>query len=511
MRSGLSPADRRGGAAYMAEAYAKTTGRPGVLMVTRGPGACHAASGVHTAFQDSTPLVVLIGQVAREQEYREAFQELDYRQFYGPLCKWVAQVESAARIPELVNQAFQRAMSGRPGPVALALPEDMLRELTDAKDAKPALAIRPEVSARTLEELRALLIAAKRPMMIVGGGAWNPMACADIVTFAEANGIPCASSFRCQDRFDNSHKNYAGDMGRGGSPKLMKRIHEADLVIVVGARLGEVTTGGYRLFNLPTPKQILIHVHPDPNELGRVFQPTLPICAAPGPFALAACAMAPISLDRTEWVTSTRTDYLENLEPTPGLPDKLDMGVVMASLRDTLPPEAILTTDAGNFSGWMHRFYVYRRYPSQLGATNGSMGYGIPAAIAARLAFPERQVVGFVGDGGSLMSGQEIATAVHHGIDPVILICNNGMYGTIRMHQERDFPHRTVGTSLTNPDFTQWARSFGAFGEAVTCTQEFAPAFKRALNAGKIAVLDLQIDPELINTRTTLSAIRNKD
>ncbi|MCH9674197.1 MAG: thiamine pyrophosphate-binding protein, partial [Gammaproteobacteria bacterium] len=293
-------------------------------------------------------------------------------------------------------------------------------------------------------------------------------------------------------------------------PKLVARMKEADVVLVVGARLGEVTTGGYTLFELPTPSQTLIHVHPDPDELGRVFQPTLGICAAPGPFAAAAREMEPVTGHWAAWSAQARADYVANLEPTPGLPDSLDLGTVMKTIRDTLPPEAILTTDAGNFSGWMHRFYIYRNYPSQLGATNGSMGYGIPAAIAARLAYPDRPAVCFVGDGGALMSGQEIATAVHHGVDPVILIFNNGMYGTIRMHQERDFPNRTVATSLTNPDFAQWAQSFGAFGETVTRTEDFEPAFKRALGAGKIAVLDLQIDPELINTRTTLSAIRDK-
>ncbi|MEM7251204.1 MAG: thiamine pyrophosphate-binding protein [Pseudomonadota bacterium] len=501
---------QEGGAAYMAEAYAKATGRPGILFVTRGPGACHATSGVHTAYQDSTPMVVLIGQVARDQEYREAFQELDYRQFYGPLCKWVAQIESADRVPELVNQAFQRAMSGRPGPVALALPEDMLRDLTASPDAAPAIPVRPEIGEANIAALREHLAHAERPMMIVGGGAWTDEACNDIVAFAEANDLPTSASFRCQDRFDNSHKNYAGDTGLGGNPKLVERMKAADLVIVVGARLGEITTGGYTLFDLPTPSQTLIHVHPDPDELGRVFQPSLPICAAPGPFASAAKRMDAPKSDRGVWSQSARQEYLANLEPTPGLPNRLDMAEVMSVIRDVLPPDAILTTDAGNFSGWMHRYYVYHRFPSQLGATNGSMGYGVPAAIAARLAYPDRPAVAFVGDGGSLMSGQEIATAVHHGIDPVILIINNGMYGTIRMHQERDFPTRTVGTSLTNPDFAAWAKSFGAFGETVQHTEEFQPAFERALSAGKAAVLDLQIEPELINTRTTLSAIRDK-
>jgi acetolactate synthase-1/2/3 large subunit len=500
---------QEGGAANMAEAYGKLTGRPGVLFVTRGPGACNAAIGVHTAHQDSTPMLVFIGQVASDQEEREAFQELDYRRFYAPLCKWAAQIEDPERIPELVSQAFHRATSGRAGPVALALPEDMLRQRVQVEDAGPYRPAFPGVSKSALAEMRAMLAKAKRPLMIVGGGGWSAEACRDIVAFAEGNDLPTGASFRCQDRFDNSHRNYVGDVGIGLNPDLANRVREADLILAVGPRLGEITTQGYTLLTPPRPRQKLIHVYPDPEELGRVYQTDLSICAGITEFAREARALKPVASKAwRKWSEAARLDYLNNLEPGNGLPDGVDMGAVIAHLRQTLPPEAILTTDAGNFSGWMQRFYQYRRYPTQLGPTSGAMGYGIPAAIAARLVHPERPVVGFCGDGGCLMTGQEIATAVHYGIDPVILVINNDMYGTIRMHQERDYPGRVIGTALTNPEFAVWAKSFGAFGELVTRTDEFPAAFERARHAGRIALLELRIDPELITTRTTLSAIR---
>ncbi|HSS66755.1 MAG TPA: thiamine pyrophosphate-binding protein [Gammaproteobacteria bacterium] len=500
---------QEGGAANMAEAYGKLTGRPGVLFVTRGPGACNAAIGVHTAHQDSTPMVVFIGQVASDQEEREAFQELDYRRFYGPLCKWAAQIEDPDRIPELVSQAFHRATSGRPGPVALALPEDMLRERVQVEDAGPYRPAMPGASKSALAEMRALLAKARRPLMIVGGGGWTAEACRDIVAFAEANDLPTGASFRCQDRFDNTHDNYVGDVGIGINPNLARRVRESDLILAVGPRLGEITTQGYTLLTPPRPRQTLIHVYPDPDELGRVYQTDLSICAGIPEFAREARAQKPVKSKAWEkWSEEARLDYLNNLEPSSGLPNTLDMAAVIAHLRECLPAEAILTTDAGNFSGWMQRFYQYRRYPTQLGPTSGAMGYGIPAAIAARLVHPDRPVVGFVGDGGCLMTGQEIATAVHYGIDPVILVVNNDMYGTIRMHQERDYPGRVMSTALTNPEFAVWAKSFGAFGELVTRTEKFPAAFERARNAGRIAVLELRINPELITTRTTLSAIR---
>ena len=498
-----------GGAANMAEAYAKLTGRPGIVMVTRGPGACHAAIGLHNAAQDSTPMVMFIGQVERGHSDREAFQEIEYRRFLAPLCKWVVQIDDAARIPELVSQAFHRACSGRPGPVAVALPEDMLVDETTVADAGPYRAVSPGVASDALPALRKLFADAQRPLVIAGGGGWSAQASADLGRFVETNALTTAASFRCQDRLDNTHPCYAGDLGLGIDPKLAERVRNADLLLVIGARLGEMTTRGYRLVTPPCPTQKLAHVHPDPGELGRVYQPTLAVCAGSAEFLRAAAAMPPV--DSSAWRDCTaraHEEYLESVEPTRGLPGPVEMGKVMAHLRERLPPEAILTTDAGNFSAWMHRHYVYRTFPSQIGATSGAMGYGIPAAIAARHVYPDRPVVAFCGDGGALMTGQEIATAVHHGIDPVILVVNNSMFGTIRMHQERDYPDRVIATGLTNPDFVAWARSFGAFAARVERTDEFPDVFEEALSAGRVALVELRIDPELITTRATLAQIR---
>ena len=498
-----------GGAANMAEACGKLTGRPGIVMVTRGPGACHAAIGLHNAAQDSTAMVMFIGQVERGHSEREAFQEIEYRRFLEPLCKWVVQIDDPARIPELVSQAFHRACSGRPGPVAVALPEDMLVEEATVEDAGRYAAVVPGVAGHVLPALRSLLAHAQRPLAIVGGGGWSAPASEDLGRFAEANALTVAASFRCQDRLDNTHPCYAGDLGLGIDPKLAERVRDADLLLVIGARLGEMTTRGYRLVVPPCPAQKLVHVHPDPGELGRVYQPALAVCAGSAEFLRAAAEMPPV--DAGAWRDSTaraHEEYLESVEPTPGLPGPVEMGKVMAHLRERLPPHAILTTDAGNFSAWMHRHYVYRTFPSQIGPTSGAMGYGIPAAIAARHVYPDRPVVAFCGDGGALMTGQEIATAVHHGIDPVILVVNNSMFGTIRMHQEREYPDRVIGTSLTNPDFVAWARSFGAFAARVDRTDEFPPAFEAAMSAGRAAVVELRIDPELITTRATLARTR---
>ena len=498
-----------GGAANMAEAYGKLTGRPGIVMVTRGPGACHATIGLHNAAQDSTPMVMFIGQVERGHSDREAFQEIEYRRFLEPLCKWVVQIDDPARIPELVSQAFHRACSGRPGPVAVALPEDVLVEGTAVADAGRYTTVSPGVAHDAIPALRELLAHAQRPLVVVGGGGWSAQASRDLARFVAANALTTAASFRCQDRLDNAHPCYAGDLGLGIDPKLAERVRDSDLLLVIGARLGEMTTRGYRLVAPPRPRQKIVHVHADPGELGRVYQPVLAVCSGSTEFLRAAAAMPPV--DAGAWRDSTaraHAEYLQSVEPTDGLPGPVEMGEVMAHVRERLPPEAILTTDAGNFSAWMHRHYVYRTFPSQIGPTSGAMGYGIPAAIAARHVHPDRPVVAFCGDGGALMTGQEIATAVHHGIDPVILVVNNSMYGTIRMHQEREYPDRVIGTDLTNPDFVAWARSFGAFAARVERTDEFPDAFEAAMSAGRAAVVELRIDPELITTRATLSRIR---
>jgi len=500
---------QEGGVTNMAEAYGKVTGRPGVAFVTRGPGACNGSIGVHTAMQDSTPMVIFIGQVARDQEYREAFQEVDYHQFYGAICKWVVQIESADRIPELVSQAFHRAMSGRPGPVTVALPEDMQKDLTDVADAAPYQIARPGANADDMAALRDMLARAKKPLMALGGAGWSEKARADIQAFAEANNLPTCASFRCQDLFDNDHPNYVGDLGTSISPGLAQRVRDTDLFIVVGARLGEMTTSGYSLVKLPKPEQTLVHVYMDPTELGRVYRPDLPICASMESFAKAARALEPVDPSAwIEWASSARADQLENWKPSRAMPGALDMHAVMDHLNAVLPDDAIIVNDAGNFSGWPQRFYKFRTFRTQVAPTSGAMGYAIPAAIAAKLARPNSPVVCFVGDGGALMTGQEISTAMQFGSAPIILVVNNNLYGTIRMHQDRDYPGHEYGVDLVNPDFAKWAESFGAYGETVERTEDFAPAFERAQNAKRVAVLELRVDPEMITTRTTLTAIR---
>jgi acetolactate synthase I/II/III large subunit len=501
---------QEGGAAFMAEAYGKLTGEPGVLLVTRGPGACNASIGIHTAFQDSTPMVVLVGQVARHQLDREAFQEVDFRKMFAPLAKWVAQIDLAERVPELVNQAFQVATSGRPGPVVLALPEDMLRDRRLAPVAGPYRPVRAHPGASDLAELRRLLAAAERPMMLVGGGGWSDAACHDISRFALANDLPVCCSFRRQDIVDNRMACFVGDLGTGASPALVARVKEADLLLAVGARIGEITSQSYSLLGVPEPGKELIHVHAAAEELGRVFRPSLPIQSGMPEFAAAAAALAPVAAGRwSRWREAARAEYEAGLIPSPsGGP--LDLGAIMAWLRDHLPDDAIVTSDAGNFSGWPNRFLQYRRPGRQLGPTSGAMGYGVPTAVAAKLVHPDRLVVGFCGDGGFMMTGQELATAMLEGTGPIILVFNNAMYGTIRMHQERRFPGRVVGTALKNPDFLPLARAYGAFGASVTRTEEFAPAFEEAASRRGPAIIELCVDPEIITTRTTLSEIRRQ-
>ena len=503
---------QEGGAAFMAEAYGKLTGRPGVLLVTRGPGACNASIGIHTAFQDSTPMVVLVGQVARHQIDREAFQEVDFRRMFSPLAKWVAQIDLAERVPELVNQAFQVAVSGRPGPVVLALPEDMLRDRCAAAVAGPYRAVHAHPGAADLAELRRLLAAAERPIMLVGGGSWSDAACADIARFAAANDVPVCCSFRRQDIVDNRLPVFCGDLGTGAAASLVARIKAADLVLAVGARIGEITSQSYSLLGIPEPGKTLIHVHAAAEELGRVFRPTLAIQSGMAEFAAAAAALPPVAAPRwAEWRKAARAEYEAGLEPN-RLADApaLDLGRVMTWLRERLPDDAIVTSDAGNFSGWPNRFLQYRRPGRQLGPTSGAMGYGVPAAVAASLVHPDRLTVGFCGDGGFLMTGQEIATALAAGGAPIILVFDNGMYGTIRMHQERRFPGRVIGTGLKNPDFLALAGAYGAFGARVDRTEEFAPAFEAALAARRGAVIELRMDPEMITTRTTRAALRRQ-
>jgi acetolactate synthase-1/2/3 large subunit len=503
---------QEGGAALLAEAYGKLTGEPGVLLVTRGPGACNASVGVHTAFQDSTPMIVLVGQVARHQIDREAFQEVDFRRMYAPLAKWVTQIDMAERVPELINQAFQVATSGRPGPVVLALPEDMLRDRCAAAVSGPYRAVRAHPGAADLAEMRRLVAAAERPLMLVGGSGWSDAAAADIAGFAEANDLPVCCSFRRQDIVDNRLSCFVGDLGTGAAPTLVARFRAADLVLAVGARIGEITSQSYTLLGIPDPGKTLIHVHAAAEELGRVFRPDLAIQSGMAEFAAAAAALEPIAAPRWRaWRAAARAEYEAGLRPTSFEPaPALDLGQVMVWLRARLPDDAIVTSDAGNFSGWPNRFLQYRRPGRQLGPTSGAMGYGVPAAVAAKLVHPDRMVVGFCGDGGFMMTGQELMTALGEGVGPIILLFNNAMYGTIRMHQERRFPGRVVGTALKNPDFAALATAYGGFGATVARTEEFAPAFEAALASRRAAIIELQMDPEIITTRTTLAALRRQ-
>jgi acetolactate synthase-1/2/3 large subunit len=499
---------QEGGACTMAEAYGKLTGRPGICFVTRGPGATNASIGLHTAFQDSSPLILLIGQVARDQTEREAFQEIDFRRMFGPVTKWVAEIDDARRIPELVSQAFHRATSGRPGPVALALPEDMLTEVVEVADAGPYKAVQAHPDPADMARLAEMLAAAKRPLMIVGGGGWTAGAAADITAFAAANNLAVGASFRCQDIVDNLHPCYAGDVGIGINPKLAERVRTTDLLLVVGARLGEMTTSGYTLVDIPMPRQPLVHVHAGAEELGRVYQAALPINAGMPAFAAAARAMKAVDSSAWKgWAQSAHADYLANTEVLQG-PGEMQLGEVVAFLRKRLPPESILTNGAGNYTAWLHRYYPYRGFRTQLAPTSGAMGYGVPAAVAAKAAYPNRPVISWNGDGCFMMNGQEMATAVQYGLAVIFVVVNNGMYGTIRMHQERHYPDRVIGTDLVNPDFAALARAYGALGETVTRTADFAPAFERAMASGKTALIEIKIDPEALTPRQSLSQIR---
>ncbi len=501
---------QEGGAAYMAEVYGKLTGRPGICFVTRGPGATNASIGVHTAFQDSSPMILFIGQVGGAMAEREAFQEMDYRRMFGQMAKWVAQIDRPERIPEMVSRAFHLAVSGRPGPVVLALPEDMLSATAAVADVRRYRRVQAHPGAADLDTLREMLAKAQRPVLLLGGGDWSLDACRDIMAFAEANYLPVACSFRCQDLFDNRHHKYIGDVGIAINPALADRIKQADLILAVGPRLGEITTSGYTLIEAPRPKQQLIHVHPGMEELGRVYQADLMINAGMLEFAAAARALAPVAFPVwASWAVAARKEYLLTLEPTSS-PGELDLGRIMAFLRERLPPEAILTNGAGNYSSWVHRFYTYAKFRTQLAPTNGSMGYGLPAAVAAKLVHPDRAVVCFAGDGCFMMNGQELATAVQYGVAIIIIVINNGMYGTIRMHQERRFPGRISGTELKNPDFAALARAYGAYGEVVETTADFEAAFDRAVWSNGPALLELRMDPEAISPRTTLTAIREQ-
>ena len=499
---------QEGGASYMAEAYGKLTGEPGVLLVTRGPGATNGAVGVHTGFQDSTPMVVFIGQVPNEFAEREAFQEIDYRRMYGQMAKWVAQIDRVERIPEYVSRAFHTAVAGRPGPVVLALPEDTLFSEAAVADVPKHHVVRSSPSPSQVDALKNLLAKAQAPFVVLGGGGWSREACQRLQKWAEGNGLPVGTSFRCQDLFDNRSPSYAGDVGIGINPKLAQRVKEADVLLVIGARLGEMTTSAYTLVEAPVPRQTLIHVHGGAEELGRVYRPALAINSGMAQFveAVEELAFGDSWKGRT---AEARKEFLEWTEPRP-MPGAVQYGEIIRWLSERLPEDAIIAGGAGNFAGWLHRHFRYKGFRTQLGSTNGSMGYGYPAAVAAKLAEPKRTVFALCGDGDYLMTGQEIATAAQYGAAFVAVVVNNGLYGTIRMHQEREYPGRVYGTELRNPDFAAYARAFGGHGETVERTADFAPAYERAAASGKPAIIELKIDPDAITPATTLSAIREK-
>jgi acetolactate synthase I/II/III large subunit len=496
------------GAAMMAIAAGRLTGRPGICFVTRGPGATNAAHGIHIAEHDSTPLILFIGQVERAVRGRGAWQEMDYRAFFGSTAKWVIEIDDAARIPEIVQRAFHVAMQGRPAPVVIALPEDMLTDLVSVADA-PRVEPAPIWPGLTqMAELQRMLWAAKRPIVILGGGGWDERGRAAMQRFAERFELPVATSFRRAGLFDGDHPNHAGEIGLGPNPKLRARIAEADLVLLIGGRMAEVPSQAYTLLDIPAPRQKLVHVHADANELGRVYHPALGILATPPAFCAALESLQPPNI--IAWsgqASEARADYLGWNERPPAIPGAVQLGEIMLWLREHVP-DAIFTNGAGNYAIWPGRFLRYRRIDSQIAPVSGSMGFGVPTAVAAKLLRPGRPVIAFAGDGCFLMNGQEFATAVQYDLAIVVVVIDNGMYGTIRMHQEREYPGRVSATQLKNPDFAAYARAFGGHGETVLRTEEFAPAFVRAQASGKPSILHVKIDPEAIAPATTLGAIR---
>jgi acetolactate synthase-1/2/3 large subunit len=504
------------GAVNMADAYGKLTGRPAAAMVTRGPGACHGSIGVHVAYQDSTPLLLFVGQIPHEDTGRDAFQEVDYRQMFAPLAKWVTQIDYARRIPEVVAHAVDVATSGRPGPVVIALSEEMQKDLVEVPDLPRARVSPAFPDPAALLQMRAMLAKAKRPIAVVGGSCWTAAGRAALHKFLVQNNVPVTVGFRRQANYDGSLDNFAGDLGVGSDPGLIGKLKEADLILAIGSRLGDAVTQGFTLLEksglqksgLETAAGVpIIHVLPDGAEIGRVFRTALGIVSDLNSFAVAAAALEPVKPVWTKWTRELRS-LREAQRDVPNYQGALNLGLVMRELEGLLTADAIVTTDAGNFAGWATRFLNFSEGQRYIGPTNGAMGYSVPAAVGAKIAFPDRMVVGMVGDGGFMMTGQEIATAFHHGVAPIILVFNNQMYGTIRMHQERSYPWRVSGTALTNPDFAKLIEAFGGHGEVVTTTEEFSPAFRRAVESGKPALIELRMNPEQITTRATIADLR---
>jgi acetolactate synthase I/II/III large subunit len=515
---------QEGGAAYMAEAHGKLTGRPGVCFVTRGPGATNASIGVHTAFQDSTPMVLFVGDVASDQRDREAFQEVEYTSFFGPstkgMAKRVERIDDADRIPEYVARAFATAMNGRPGPVVVVLPEDMLVKHTSARPLPRVEPVEAWSDPGSLRQLRELLLQSRKPFVIAGGGGWTPQAAQALQRFAENWKLPVGNAFRYQDTFDNHHPLYAGDVGIGINPKLSARIKESDLILAIGPRLGEMTTSGYTLLRVPKPVQKLVHIHASAEELNRVYHADLAIHASMSAAARSLEVLtAPPDIPWTAWTEAARVDYEANLVPQPlgslkGDTEQgvVDMPAIVAVLKKHLPEDAVLTNGAGNFASWVHRYFKHhglaRGFKTQLAPTVGAMGYGVPAGIAANIV-SGRVALTMAGDGDFLMNGQELATAVQYGAKSIIVLLNNAMFGTIRMHQEREYPERVSGTHLANPDFVGLAKAYGYAGVRITRTEQFEPELVAALERGQGTLIEVMLDPEVISTRGTLSGIRS--
>jgi acetolactate synthase-1/2/3 large subunit len=498
---------QEGGAAMMAEAYGKMTGQPGICFVTRGPGATNASAGVHIAMQDSTPMILFVGQIDRSHRDREAFQEVDYRAMFGTVAKWVTEIDQTERLPEYIRRAFAVAQSGRPGPVVLALPEDMLSALSDVADSpEPAVALQPDLSAAAADAM-AWLSQAERPMVVVGGPHWSPEAAAALARFAEVQQVPVALGFRRQDYLDNRHPNYAGDLNVGVNPRLAKRMREADAILVIGSRLGDIETQGYTLVDPTAQTQRILHVHASAEEVGRVWAPDLTLTADAVSFVRALADVPKAGEGWPEWTAAARADYDAWLALVLS-PGAVKQEEIIAHLSRTLSDDAILTNGAGNFAAWLHRYYVYKSYRTQLAPTSGSMGYGFPAAVSASLEYPDRDVVCVAGDGDFQMTLNEMSTAVQHGAKPIVIVMNNGRYGTIRMHQEKHYPGRISGTMLANPDFAALARAYGGHGERVERGEDFAAAFDRARASGTLAIIECLIDEEALSTGQTLSAAR---
>ena len=497
---------QEGGAAYMGEAYAKLTGKPGVVMVTRGPGASNAMVGIHTAYQDSTPMVLLVGQVGTDMVEREAFQEVDYRRMYSECAKWVGSIDRVDRIDEFVSHAFHIAQSGRKGPVVLALPEDVLYLEGEEKPTAAAHIIQPGLDLALFNAAMHSFVNAKNPLILAGGANWNTKACSQLRVWANREGVPVATSFRSQDLIDNQDPCYAGDLGIGANPALVKRIQDADVLLVIGERLGEMTTAGYSILTPPKTSNTLIHVLSSPDELGRVYRPEFAINCSPENFCAALDRIKMSDAYSTQKMQEAHADYLAWSTPIT-VPGDLQLAQIMASLPSSIPRDAIITNGAGNFATWVHRFYPYGSIRSQLAPANGSMGYGLPAAIAAKITDPKRTVIAVCGDGDFMMNCQELATAARYQAFPIVLIVNNSMLGTIRMHQEREFTKRVMGTGLTNPDFVKFADSFGIPGYRVSRTDEFAPVFAQALESKQGALIELVLDPEVISPTKLLSQL----